>query len=90
MPAKHGEISDAYVKADKEAHLDIYLQLPSRMSVCEETLRENVATNANELVLDLRKSLYGLKQADRLWIQLLYSRLVKAEFQRCKSDMCFY
>ena len=61
VPAKHGDIPNAYVKADKEAHLDIYLQLPRGMSVSEATLRKHGAVNANELVLDLRKSLYGLK-----------------------------
>ena len=55
MPAKHDKISNAYVMADKEVHLDIYLRLP------EETLREPDAANANELLQDLRKSLYGLK-----------------------------
>ena len=66
VPATYGEIPKAYFKADKDAHLDICKQLPSGMSVSEKTLREHGAANANELVLDLCKSLYELKQAGRL------------------------
>ena len=66
VPAKNGDIPNAYVKVDKETHLYIYLQFPSGMSVSEKTLREHGAANANELVLDLCKSLYELKQAGRL------------------------
>ena len=58
VPAKHGDIHNACVKADKEAYLGIYLQLPSGMSVSEETLRDHGAATANKLV----KSLYKLKQ----------------------------
>uniref|UniRef100_A0AAV1VI54 Integrase catalytic domain-containing protein n=2 Tax=Peronospora matthiolae TaxID=2874970 RepID=A0AAV1VI54_9STRA len=66
MPAKHGDIPNAYVKADKEPHLRIYLQMPRGMPVSKETLRAQGVSNTSELVLELRKSLYGLKQAGRL------------------------
>ena len=33
VPVKHGDIPNAYVRAEKEAHLDIYLQGPSCMTV---------------------------------------------------------
>ena len=59
------------------------------MSGSEETFRKHGATNANELMLDLRKSVHGLMQDYRLWRQLLHARLVEAGFQRCESDMCF-
>ena len=50
VPAKHGDIPKAYVKADKAAHLRIYLQLPRGMSMSDATLREHGATSAKELV----------------------------------------
>uniref|UniRef100_A0AAV1T2Z2 Reverse transcriptase Ty1/copia-type domain-containing protein n=1 Tax=Peronospora matthiolae TaxID=2874970 RepID=A0AAV1T2Z2_9STRA len=90
VTAKHGDIPNAYVKADKEPHLRIYLQMPHGMPVSKETLRAQGVSNASELVLELRKSLYRLKQAGRLWIQLLQSKLSTAGFTRCLSDMCFY
>uniref|UniRef100_A0AAV1T191 Integrase catalytic domain-containing protein n=1 Tax=Peronospora matthiolae TaxID=2874970 RepID=A0AAV1T191_9STRA len=90
VPSKHGGIPNAYVKAEKEAHLRIFLQMPRGMQVSEETLRTHGATSASELVLELRKILYGLKQAGRLWSLLLHAKLVDAGFVRCESDMCFY
>ena len=66
MPANHIDSPKAYAKAEKEEHLYIYLHLPSGISVSEETLREQGAASANELVLDFRKNLYGLKLAGRL------------------------
>uniref|UniRef100_A0AAV1UKL9 Reverse transcriptase Ty1/copia-type domain-containing protein n=1 Tax=Peronospora matthiolae TaxID=2874970 RepID=A0AAV1UKL9_9STRA len=90
VSAKHGDIPNAYVKAYKEPHLRIYLQMPRGMPVSKETLRAQGVSNARELVLELRKSIYGLKQAGRLWIQLLHSKLSTAGFTQCESDMCFY
>uniref|UniRef100_A0AAV1V3X7 Reverse transcriptase Ty1/copia-type domain-containing protein n=2 Tax=Peronospora matthiolae TaxID=2874970 RepID=A0AAV1V3X7_9STRA len=78
VPAKHSDIPNAYVKAEKEAHLRIFLQMPRGMQVTEETLRTHGATSASELVLELRKSLYGLKQAGRLGSLLLHAKLVDA------------
>uniref|UniRef100_A0AAV1V2L8 Uncharacterized protein n=1 Tax=Peronospora matthiolae TaxID=2874970 RepID=A0AAV1V2L8_9STRA len=82
VPAKHGDIPNAYVKADKEPHLRIYLQMPRVMPVSKETLRAQGVSNTSELVLELRKSLYGLKQAGRLWSQLLHSKLSTTGFTR--------
>uniref|UniRef100_A0AAV1T9S2 Uncharacterized protein n=1 Tax=Peronospora matthiolae TaxID=2874970 RepID=A0AAV1T9S2_9STRA len=91
VPAKHDDIPNAYVKkADKEPHLRIYLQMPRGMSISKETLRAQGVSNASELVLELRKSLYRLKQAGRLWSQLLHSKLSTPGFTRCESDVCFY
>uniref|UniRef100_A0AAV1UAW8 Uncharacterized protein n=1 Tax=Peronospora matthiolae TaxID=2874970 RepID=A0AAV1UAW8_9STRA len=39
VPAKTGDISNAYVKADKEVHLDIYLQVPPNMDIEYKTLK---------------------------------------------------
>uniref|UniRef100_A0AAV1USB9 Reverse transcriptase Ty1/copia-type domain-containing protein n=1 Tax=Peronospora matthiolae TaxID=2874970 RepID=A0AAV1USB9_9STRA len=52
------------------------------MPVSEETLQAQGVSNASELVFRLRKSLYGLKQAGRLWSQLLHSKLITAGFTR--------
>nr|CCA23041.1 pol polyprotein putative [Albugo laibachii Nc14] len=42
------------------------------------------------LALLMKKSLYGLKQAGRLWSKLLQSRLCEARFTQCTTDMCLY
>ena len=88
LPAKHGDIPNAYVKADEEAHLDIYLQTPQGMDVEYKTLKSLGAKRNNDLVLQLRKSLYGLEQVGRLWSQLLHTRLTEAGFEQRVADMC--
>ena len=40
VPAKHGDIPNAYVKADKDAHLEILLHVPQAMEVSEKTLKK--------------------------------------------------
>ena len=72
VPSKHGDIPNAYVRAEKEAHLGICLQVPRGMTVSESTLRKICGTHPGEVVLDMRRRLYGLKQARRLWSQLLH------------------
>ena len=47
-------------------------------------------TSKKELVLDLVKSLYGLKQAGRLWSQFLHSKLLEADFKQCVADTCLH
>uniref|UniRef100_A0AAV1V1E2 Reverse transcriptase Ty1/copia-type domain-containing protein n=1 Tax=Peronospora matthiolae TaxID=2874970 RepID=A0AAV1V1E2_9STRA len=78
--AKHGDIPNAYVKADKEADLEILLQVPRGMDVSSDTIKSLGASSVSELALQLRKSLYGLKQAGRLWSQLLHARLIDVGF----------
>ena len=60
------------------------------MTIGGDTINGLGARSASELVLKLRKSLYGLKQAGRLWSQLLHTHLVEAGFTQCISDMCLY
>ena len=67
VPAKNEDIPNAYVRAEKEAHLDICLQVPRGMTVSESTLRKVGAIHPGEVVLELRRSLYGLKKAGRLY-----------------------
>ena len=90
VPAKHGDIPNAYVKADKEAHLNIYLQLSSGMSFSEERLREHGAANSNKLVLDLRKSLYGLNQTGRMQSRQLHTHLVEVGYQALRKRHVLY
>lgn len=39
VPARHGDIPNAYMKANKEAHLDIFLGVPVGMEIGVESLR---------------------------------------------------
>ena len=90
VPARHGDIPNAYVKADKEEHLDIYLAIPQGMKIQDGTLRKFGVQDKSYLALQLKKSLYGLKQVGRLRSQLLLSELAKLGFTQCTTDMCLY
>ena len=46
VPAKHGDIPNAYVEAEKESHLQICLHVQRGMSVSNETLKRLGATDA--------------------------------------------
>ena len=89
VPSKHGDIPNAYVRAEKKAHLDICSQVPRGMTLSESTLRKIGATHTGEVVLELRRSLYRLKQAGRRWVQLLHTRLsMRDTCAACQTCVC--
>lgn len=67
LPAKYGDNSNAFVKADKEEDFEIYVQVPRGMSVADKSLKDIGARSTRELVLQLRRSMYELNQAGCLW-----------------------
>lgn len=69
VPARHGDVPNAYVKAMAEEGVDIILYIPDGMEVSAELLLELGASDRKELGLRLDRSLYELKQAGRLWHQ---------------------
>ncbi|GMF17717.1 unnamed protein product [Phytophthora fragariaefolia] len=87
---QHGDIPNAYVKAKKEQHLEIYLAIPKGMIVPDEVLRACGVSSYKKFALRLKRSRYGLKQAGRLWSQLLHAKLVELGFTRYITDMCLY
>ena len=56
----------------------------------ESVLKKRGVDTKDKLALRLKKSLYGLKQAGRLWSQLLHAKLVNAGFTCCVTDLCLY
>ena len=52
---------------------------------------ENLGMNsANEPALELRKAIYGLKQVERWWSELLHKKLHSLNFSQCLTDTCVY
>ncbi|KAG2830222.1 hypothetical protein PC111_g7463 [Phytophthora cactorum] len=90
VPARHGDIPNAYLKADKEADVEILLHIPQGMVIDASTLERVGAMSKAQLALRLRKILYGLKQAGRLWAQHLRVTLLKLGFEQCFTDCCIY
>ena len=66
VPARHGDIPNAYVKAEQDKDLNIYMRVPSGMQIGQGVLEQHGVKHTKHLALLLEKSLYGLKQAGRL------------------------
>eukprot|EP00644_Phytophthora_capsici_P005569 jgi/Phyca11/97425/e_gw1.2.919.1 len=54
VKAKHGDVPNAYVKADKEEDLDIFTHLPQGMSVPDDVLQILGVEDDGELALELQ------------------------------------
>jgi hypothetical protein len=90
MP-KAGDMPNAYPRAQVEDWLNVHLYLPKGKNLTKEELDKLGVKNEKQVTLKLKKSLYGLKQAGRLWNDMLNYFLVnKLGFQICKTDRCMY
>ncbi|KAE9041243.1 hypothetical protein PR003_g7581 [Phytophthora rubi] len=87
VPARHGDIPNVYVKADKEQHFGIFLEIPKGMVIPEGMLCALSVDSNIKLALRLKKSLYGLKQVGRLWSKP-HAKLEEIGFTSCVTDMC--
>lgn len=90
VPARHGDVPNAYVKATTEEGIDILLFVPDGLVITKEELKTIGAESVDEMGLLLEQSLYGLKQAGRLWHEHLHRVLVKLGFIQCITDACLY
>lgn len=90
VPAQRGDVQYAYVQANKENGVDISLHVPGGMEFTSHELSELAAKSAAELVLRLKKTLYGLKLDGRLWSQFNNDKVYETAFERCITDMCLY
>ncbi|GMF36918.1 unnamed protein product [Phytophthora fragariaefolia] len=90
VPTSHGDVPDAYVKATVEEGVEILLFIPDGMKVSADQLNELDVASVKELALKLERSLYGLKQAGRLWHLHLHKALIQLGFTQCMTDACIY
>ncbi len=75
VDAIHADAPNAYVQAELGDDYDIYMELPRGMRLTREILIDSKVDQGDDVVLKLRKSLYGLKQAGRLWSEFLSKKL---------------
>ena len=52
MPARHGDVPNAYDKAKKEEHLEIYMKVPKGMILDEEVLKVREVTGHDGRLAD--------------------------------------
>ncbi|OWZ04206.1 Pol Polyprotein [Phytophthora megakarya] len=90
VPARHGEVPSAYVKVEKEPELEILLHIQQGMEITSELLKNPDVKDKRELALRFEKGLYGLKQSERLWNQMLHGVLLSLGFCQCYTDICLY
>ena len=74
------DIKQAYLQAELSEDLD--MAMPPGLP--------NTDDKGNKLIVKLRKSLYGLKQAGREWGQLLTSFMTSWGFKQSVIDVCPY
>lgn len=85
----------AYAKAWKPHHVDIkgaflYSLLSTTDAVWIKLPRIEGVPSANGQIVKLRKSLYGLRQAPKLWYKLFTSVLKKNGFRRSDINDCLF
>jgi hypothetical protein len=85
-PPRHGNIPVAYTRASPEETLEIFMYPPQGMKLTAE----EEASGRNKSALKLLKNLYGLKQAGRLWNQMLDVKLRELKYKQSSVDMCLY
>lgn len=90
VPAKYGDVPNAYVKGDKEAELEIFIHLLKGIDIAMEILKELGVEDEAELELELKKAFYGLKQDGRLWNKLLHKKMLHAGFKQSFTDTYVY
>ncbi|CEG45455.1 FOG: Transposon-encoded proteins with TYA, reverse transcriptase, integrase domains in various combinations [Plasmopara halstedii] len=58
VPARYGDVPNAYVKASAEEEFPIYIKIPQGMDIRNQVLKELGVNSVNETVLLLLQSLY--------------------------------
>ena len=87
--ARHGDVPNAYVRAENEDKYSICMRVPDEMEFNESEKKQAAGIGA-AVVLRLKKSFYGLKQIGRLWNKLLDGTLKKNGFKQCIAEPCLY
>ena len=72
------DVNTAFLNGDIDC--EVYMEQPQGF----------VAAGQENLVCKLNKSIYGLKQASRLWYQKIDSALIRHGFHKMHADQCMY
>ena len=74
------DVVGAYLNCTLEEN--VFMEIPLYLG--------EVEYDRKKFVCKLIKSIYGLKQSGRNWINFLHDILLKSGFQQCVSDKCIY
>lgn len=67
-----------------ELNEEVFIKIPQGLTI------ENQKPQNKNMVCKLKKSLYGLKQASRMWFQKLNNALKTLGFKQTKSNYAFF
>ena len=89
------DVAGAYLNADlKEPE---YMRIPANVvELIEQQLRkdgtpiESTKQQDGSVIVELKKALYGLRQAGREWYTLLSSFLIECGYKRSDADKCLF
>ena len=76
----HFDVQSAFLNGELKE--EIYLEIPEGF--------ESLKADRQTQVLKLKKSLYGLKQASRVWNEKFTSTIQQMNFERSKADPCVF
>lgn len=88
LPACHSDVPNAYVKASTELGPGIFFHIPQGMKISNKVLQRLGVKQTGQMLLLLRRTQYGVKQAGRLWAQLLHLELPRVHFIQRVTDPC--
>lgn len=80
LKIEHLDVTQAFTQAPFDN--EMWVEPPKGFEQCD--------AEGNEMVLLLKKALYGTKQASRLWQQTLFKWLEAEGFKQCRSDPCLF
>jgi hypothetical protein len=76
------DFDNAFVQAELKEEESIYVTLPVGV--------HHAIHRSKDVALKLLKSLYGMKEAPKLWYQKVTAGLVKMGFERSQHDQCLF
>jgi hypothetical protein len=76
------DFDNTFVKAELKEEESIYVTLPVGV--------HHAIHRSKDVALKLLKSLYGMKEAPKLWYQKVTSGLIEMGFERSQHDQCLF
>jgi hypothetical protein len=78
---QHLDVQTAFLNGELQE--EIFMEVP-------EALAEDLKIDRKKVVLKLNKSIYGLKQASRVWNEKFSSTIKAMGYQQSKADPCIF
>jgi hypothetical protein len=88
LEVHHIDYKTAYLNADMDT--DVYMEIPEGYDYREDAIRAGFNPDNDDLVVKVKKSIYGTPQAGRLWHKALNDHILTEGFKPYSKDPCIY